>query len=374
MTDVGDGGVGMIRSLFEELRRAPAPQRARVRWVALGAAAVGIALAIDALTGSPGLEIYRLLGMGCVYLAIVLLVLSSALNAIGAAEGDIGGRVRPSPVHRLLDRVPFLTISATVLFALGAGLVIPSISTVPFFAVIAAGILYAAILSAREALGTSRLLFEETLRRTRIAERARADASEAQRRALQAQLNPHFLFNALNTVASLVRTDPRRAERTVEQLAMVLRRTLAHSAHPHTTLREEVEYVKAYLAVEQERWGDALRVTWTLAPDTLDATLPSMTLQTLVENALKHGVGRRLEGGHIAITSARVGDVVDLTVSDDGPGFDDGWREGTGLANLRQRLAALGKDGGRLTVEPGPGATVRVTIRDHALRIASTSA
>ncbi|HEX7123139.1 MAG TPA: histidine kinase, partial [Gemmatimonadaceae bacterium] len=309
-------------------------------------------------------EIFRLLGMGCVMFAVFALILASALNAIGVAEGDVAGRARPSPVHRLLDRQPALTIAATILFALGAGLVLPSITHSLIFVPIAAGMLWAAVLAARSALETSRLLFNETLRRSEQAERARADAVHARLQALQAQLNPHFLFNALNTVASLVRTNPVRAERTVEQLALVLRRTLTHSANPFTTLHDEADYVRAYLAVEQERWGDDLHVTWELAADTLDVLLPSMTLQTLVENALKHGVGQRLDGGAVTIASTRVADTVELTVSDDGPGFDPGWREGTGLANLRQRLAALGRGRAELkvTTSEGTGATICVRL------------
>lgn len=371
MSDAITARHGTFRSLVDELRRAPAPHRASIRRVAIAAAAVIVTTGVDALTGSPGLEVFRLLGMACVMFAVFALMLASTLNAIGVAEGDVGGRARPSPVHRLLDRLPALTIAATVLFALGAGLVLPSITHSLIFVPIAAGIFWASVLAARSALETSRLLFNETLRRSEQAERARADAVNARLQALQAQLNPHFLFNALNTVASLVRTDPVRAERTVEQLALVLRRTLAHSASPFTTLRDEADYVRAWLAVEQERWGDALRVTWSLAPDTLSAQLPSMTLQILVENALKHGVGRRLEGGSIEISAERSGDEVTLTVTDDGPGFDPGWREGTGLANLRQRLAT-GKDGRAalsIAAREGPGATARVILsRQHQTR------
>lgn len=359
---------GTIRSLVDELRRAPAPHRANIRRVAFASVAVIVAIVVDTLTGSPGLEFFRLLGMNCVLFAVFALILASTLNAIGVAEGDVAGRARPSPVHRLLDRLPALTIAATVLFALGAGLVLPSVTHSLIFVPIAAGMLWAAVFAARSALETSRLLFNETLRRSEQAERARADAVHARLQALQAQLNPHFLFNALNTVASLVRTDQARAERTVEQLALMLRRTLAHSANALTTLRDEADYVRAYLAVEQERWGDALQVTWALAPDTLDVILPSMTLQTLVENALKHGVGRRLDGGHVTITSTRIDDAVELTVSDDGPGFDPGWREGTGLANLRQRLAALrrGRAELKVTTNHGAGATICVRLPHEA--------
>ncbi|HEX7121228.1 MAG TPA: hypothetical protein VF178_02580, partial [Gemmatimonadaceae bacterium] len=170
MSDTPMARRGTFRSLVDELRRAPAPHRANIRRVAIAGVAVIVAIVLDALTGSPGLEIFRLLGMGCVMFAVFALILASTLNAIGVAEGDVAGRARPSPVHRLLDRLPALTIAATVLFALGAGLVLPSVTHSLIFVPIAAGMLWAAVFAARSALETSRLLFNETLRRSEQAE------------------------------------------------------------------------------------------------------------------------------------------------------------------------------------------------------------
>ena len=133
----------------------------------------------------------------------------------------------------------------------------------------------------------------------------RTAGDERQRRAkisaLQAQMNPHFLFNALNTVASLVRTDPRAAESTVENLAQVLRRTLDRSQRTFSTVEDEIGYLRAYLSVEMERYGDRLTVRWSVDPAADHLTLPPMTLQPLVENALKHGIGNRLHGGNLSI-------------------------------------------------------------------------
>src|SRR5690606_10777589 len=139
------------------------------------------------------------------------------------------------------------------------------------------------------------------------AARAREAAAAAQLAALQAQLHPHFLFNALNTIASLVRTDARRAEATTENLARALRRTLVRSGRTHTTVAEERDFVCAYLAVEQERFGDRLDVAWAIEPATLPLRIPPMTLQPLVENALKHGIGERIEGGRVEIGARAAG-------------------------------------------------------------------
>ena len=356
----------VIRSLRDELARAPRLQRARVGWVALGLLISLLVILIDAVTGSPGLEPWRLAGVGCALVGMFALTLTTAFHTIGSGEMTATGLPAESRrFHRLLDRIPLLTTAAAVLFALAAGLLLPSMTVHPIFAAFAIAFALFAAVAARDTIQTGRVLYAEALARERAVERANAEVSQAQLRALQSQLQPHFLFNALNTVASLVRTDPRGAERTVEHLADVLRRTLARAEQPLTTLRDEVDYVTAYLAVEQERWGDELRVDWRLAPDTLDAIIPSMTLQPLVENALKHGVGRRLEGGRVCIASARTADGVELSVSDDGPGFDPAANGGTGLANLRARLETLSPGRGRVVIgegASGSGAIVRVTI------------
>ncbi len=121
-------------------------------------------------------------------------------------------------------------------------------------------------------------------------------------------MNPHFLFNALNTVASLVRSNPRAAEHVVENLSDVLRMTLARSAERMGTVDDELRYVQAYLALEQERWGDRLRVEGDVGEDARRWPLPPLTLQPVVENALRHGIGSRLVGGdRVRKTSATAG-------------------------------------------------------------------
>ena len=181
--------------------------------------------------------------------------------------------------------------------------------------------------------------------------------------ALQARMNPHFLFNALNTVAALVRTQPAVAERVTENLSDVLRMTLDRSAEPTTTVTDEVDYLRAWLAVEQERWQERLRIAWKIEDGLERASIPPLLLQPLVENALRHGIGARIDGGTIAISARREGASLELGVADDGVGFPAVHAERTGLGNLRQRLATVYGEAAHLTIEPlAPGAVVMIRV------------
>jgi LytS/YehU family sensor histidine kinase len=184
-------------------------------------------------------------------------------------------------------------------------------------------------------------------------------------------MNPHFLFNSLNTVAALIRLDPKAAERTVENLAAVLRRTLDRSARNLSTVRDEIEFLRTWLAVEQERWRNRLRVDWQVDDDVLDLAIPTMTLQPLVENSLKYGIATRLEGGRLQVGAHRVDGHVHLTVADDGPGFPTRYTEGTGIGNLRRRLATLYGSDATLEIHGNGrsnGSGARVDIRVPASR------
>ncbi len=205
-------------------------------------------------------------------------------------------------------------------------------------------------------------LFRHATHQAAIAADARSQAAAAQLSALQARMNPHVLFNALNTVASLVRSDPPAAERVVENLSDVLRQTLRRSAGSIGTVAEEIEYVRAYLTLEQERWGRRLRVEWDVDDASQSRSLPPLVLQPLVENALAHGIGSRLTGGTIWIT-VRAGDSLMIRVKDDGPGFPALWNDGTGLGNLRERLRAIYGERATLDVDSdADGAQVTVTL------------
>ena len=188
---------------------------------------------------------------------------------------------------------------------------------------------------------------------------AQAEAEAAAR----ARMNPHFLFNALNTVAALVRSDPAAAERVTENLAGVLRMTLDRSQAQSITIAEELEYLRAWLAVEQERWKDRLHVAWDVEAGVETLAVPPLLLQPVIENAIRHGLGGRIEGGTVQITLRRDGDHLLMRVEDDGVGFPPAHAERTGLGGLRARLDALYATRASVEIEPlARGAAVSIRV------------
>jgi two-component system LytT family sensor kinase len=195
--------------------------------------------------------------------------------------------------------------------------------------------------------------------------------TEAELRALRAQINPHFLFNSLNTVADLIVRDPVRAEAMTLRLASVFRHVLAHSSRPLTTIRDEVEFARTYLYIEEARFGDRLQVQIDVDRAVAAEQVPSLILQPLVENALKHGLGPKPGPGHLWISAQAQGGQLRLRVEDDGMGLS-GRREsrGLGLANVAERLGTLYQDRASLTLEAREGGGCRVTLlipRSHTV-------
>jgi len=168
--------------------------------------------------------------------------------------------------------------------------------------------------------------------------------AEAELRALRAQINPHFLFNCLNTIADLVVRNPAGAETMTLRLAEVFRHVLDHSSRPLTSIRDEIEFLRTYLYIEEARFGDRLRVKIDVAPELEHEQIPSLILQPLVENALKHGLGPKPGPGHLIITVRGEGDRLQMTVEDDGMGPGTRPSKGLGLANIAERLQTLYQD------------------------------
>jgi two-component system sensor histidine kinase AlgZ len=187
---------------------------------------------------------------------------------------------------------------------------------------------------------------------------ARRLAAEAQLASIESRVQPHFLFNTLNSIAALVHDDPAGAERMTGQLASLLRSALDSTAMPLVPLDEELRVVRAYLDIERVRFGDRLRYDVHLDEGTASATVPRMALQTLVENSVKYAVSPRRDGGSIQVIAVATDGRVRVTVEDDGPGFDAARRpEGHGLALLDARLAMLFGDRASMRVESRPGDT-----------------
>ena len=184
-----------------------------------------------------------------------------------------------------------------------------------------------------------------------------AAAVAAELRALRAQINPHFLFNALNTIAALVRTRPEAAERVTEDLADLFRYSLTASDRAAVSLAEEIASVRLFLDIEQARYGDDLSVEIDVPDELASTPVPSLVLQPLVENAVKHGVRTREGRGTVRVEArAEAGDLV-IRVADTGPGFggasiDDLLGRGTGLTNVAERLRAAGAE---LAIDDAPG-------------------
>jgi two-component system LytT family sensor kinase len=176
--------------------------------------------------------------------------------------------------------------------------------------------------------------------------------TEAELRALRAQINPHFLFNCLNTIADLVVRDPARAETMTVRLAEVFRHVLDHSSRPLTSIRDEIEFLRTYLYIEEARFGDRLQVQIDVAPEIEGEQIPSLILQPLVENALKHGLGPKPGPGHLRIAVRALGDRLELKVEDDGMGPSGRPSKGLGLANIAERLRTLYQDRASVSLEP----------------------
>ena len=199
------------------------------------------------------------------------------------------------------------------------------------------------------------------------ATRLETQLAQAQLESLRMQLHPHFLFNTLNSIVGLVRDNKNQtAVSMLVGLSDLLRHTLDHSARQEVELREEINFIRLYLSIQEMRFSDRLEVKFDIDPATTKALVPNLILQPLTENALRHGIGRRADAGLIGINSAVEDDHLRLTVYDDGAGLPDNWQlkgsAGIGLANTAARLQQLYDNDHEFDIRNRDGGGVEVVI------------
>lgn len=206
---------------------------------------------------------------------------------------------------------------------------------------------------------TARLALSTAQLETNLA-KARLDA-------LKMQIHPHFLFNTLNSISVLMRDDAPAANRMLVRLSELLRVALKSESSQEVALKDELEFLRGYLEIEQTRFQDRLTVNFEIEKETLDAQVPNLILQPLVENAIRHGIAPRVEAGKIQITARRDNGFVQLSVSDNGAGFDNSAKEsgGIGLSNTRERLEKLYGENQKFEIISNGGLQIKIQIPYH---------
>lgn len=325
------------------------------------------AIAITAITRRPGDFFDNVVYSMCV--GMIVLTISD-----GTRLAIWGAHRRPRwPVFFaiLAVAVPTAQYSGIVLGGLLLGGTLPSaieaaarsMNSMLLFTLLAAGAALLFIVSRDRITRAEAALALEKARAETIARQA----LQTQLRLLQAQIEPHMLFNTLANLQGLIAIDPARAQSMLDQLILYLRATLTTSRDENTTLAHEFALLDAYLGLMSVRMGQRLGHTLDLPPALAGVTLPPMLLQPLVENAIVHGIEPHIDGGHVTISAAQHGGMLDLTVADTGRGLQAApGRPGTGLgvANTRERLRAVYGDHATLSLTPNTpnGALVRITL------------
>lgn len=233
--------------------------------------------------------------------------------------------------------------------------------SMPLAAVFGLGALAHAILRERLRIAEEKLHQKEAAER-----RAQKLATEARLSSLESRIHPHFLFNTLNSISSMITVNPARADQIVGRLAVLLRASLDNTNQPLIPLRQELAMVESYLDIEKARFGDKLRGSINVADDLRSVMVPPMSVQALVENAVKHGVTPQRGGGEILVAASEQDESLKIEVRDTGPGFDlTAIPAGHGLDNLVERLDALFGNKARLNVFRRDGQSVVEMVLPH---------
>jgi LytS/YehU family sensor histidine kinase len=227
--------------------------------------------------------------------------------------------------------------------------------------------LYFAVLGCVHAVTYYREARERESQQARLA----IQLSEAKLGALRMQLNPHFLFNSLNAITVLVRDRKTQdASRMLELLSGVLRQVLKNERRQEVTLHEELRFIERYLAIEEVRFSDRLKIRWSIEPGITAAVVPEFILQPLVENAIKHGIAKSNQAGVIEIRAELAGSDLLLVVQDNGPGYQPGNQSGVGLTNIRSRLETSFGSRGKLDISNSENGGTIASLR-FPFRVAS---
>ena len=223
--------------------------------------------------------------------------------------------------------------------------------------------IFIAIVSVGHSMSHLFNFYRELKQKDALEEKLKSLAAHAELRALKAQINPHFLFNSLNTIASLINSAPAKAEEAVEKLADVFRYVLSSSNREFVTLQNEIDFLDSYLDIEKARFGDRLEIMKSVQPEVLSTRIPSLILQPLVENCLKHGVTKDGKA-KIDIKCFLDGNTVNIEVLDQGQGVPEEikrglYTKGTGLRNVNERLLKVYGEGYGLKIKDNnPNGTI----------------
>ncbi|MBI5582509.1 MAG: histidine kinase [Deltaproteobacteria bacterium] len=233
----------------------------------------------------------------------------------------------------------------------------------PFIQMLILGILFGTIITyfffSREKISqTESLLREEQIKGLTLEKKA----LETRLRMLQAQIEPHFLFNSLSNILSLIDSDPARGKTMLVDLTRYLRASLTRTREGTTTLGQEMDLIRAYLAIQEVRMSGRLRYSLDIQASLRDRPFPPLLVQPVVENALQHGIEPKIEGGELTVRAEETADRLRLVVADTGLGLNGKEKMGIGLTNVRERLAALFDGRGRLILEENRPSGLRVTI------------
>jgi two-component system, LytTR family, sensor kinase len=239
---------------------------------------------------------------------------------------------------------------------------VDTFSTTLIFQVLLFFVVYALILTATYLIDAR----ERIARQATEAAQLNDELSKAQLAALRGQMEPHFMYNTLDSIAGLVRDGRgREAIGMIVGLSEFLRRASEDSHRSQVTLAEEVEYLERYLDIQKLRFGERLQVRIDIPSELLRAQVPNLLLQPLVENAIKHGIAKRIAGGTVRIAAVRQNDALLLTIHNDGPALPAGWQpaqSGVGIGNLRTRLEILHGEKSGLQLRPAEGGGVEVIV------------